>query len=213
MLLCILLGFAATVHCDELAPDAHIWAQRIRSHFRHFPTAEFASNPFYGGMFEPSCRQLQGTLRFEPWILGAHLQQPDENLFYRNLYLSVRKLATPADAIALWRRAAELNVGASSLPPCSAAYHNEVLIQAGLWLFRLDGTCNQMKSLLVYEVADLVEIIRVAGLEPSPAIVLDRCGNVDVTIVPLAGVLADAQKTVKIYDHVLPRDRERAKHR
>lgn len=203
-------------------PEAAEWVERFRSYYRHYDSFEASSGPYYGGTFEPNCHPrspFMGKLQFEPWTLGVHLKHHDENLFFKHLYLAVRKLREPQDVIALFKAAKQKHnitglLDTSSNPDasaCSASYHYEVVIQSGPYVIAFDGTCNQMGTVFPYEVADVIDLLRSAGLPVAPELVYNRCGAIEINVTATDGIVAESKKRRKLYDHVLPQDREAAK--
>ena len=201
LLLPLLIVPFSVAQADETEADR--WQKGIRSYYRHYKTIEVMPSGLR--TFSPCRNDTEKEFEFEPWTLWLRLSETDtdENLFYKHFRIGVRKVARGVDVVALYEKAKRRG--------CPASYANEAVVQAGEYVFRLDATCGEMHSLLVYEVADLIDMIRSNGATPAARMIFDSCGNRDITVVPVDEVLQNGRKKRKFYGHQLPDDRDQKK--
>lgn len=214
LLCCGVLFAAPSQGRADATLESATWLQRIQDFYRHYDAVQLTDRPVYPGRFEPRCDVMKGRLTFEPWTISLHLQKRgrDKDLFYSDLYLAVRKLRGTQDAMAVFAEASKRSVrGNLDLPECMSSYHYDALIQAGQYLITVDASCSQLRTLFVYEVADVVRMLREAGLTVAACTVFNLCGVPELELVDTDWLLKEAKRPRRLYQHRLPDEREQVK--
>jgi hypothetical protein len=199
------LLLTAAAHAEPT--DGEAWTQRIRDHYRHFPSIEPVrqKSPWPDAIVLHCGAEKPRKLAVEPWGVQLRLKRPRKNLFFDWFDLTVRKLADPGtSALASYRAVAGRECHAAS-------YAFEAILQTGPYLVTMNATCTQMKTLFPYEVADLLELVRAAGFGTPTELVYDRCGQPELSLARPEEIIAEARKQRRVYEHTLPSDRETAK--
>lgn len=231
----LLLASLPRAAVGDEPPAATAWLARLRQYYvphrdlRGGVSLEAPSN------LVPSCRSdapgapykpWDEGFEFEPWSVGASVHFADENLFFKNLMISIGRLRADGDLIARWEKAAKRKgkgvahapdshgePDAVELPPpCPAMKSYMALLQVGRDVLRVDASCDDMKSLYPYELADLFEVATAGGEKPNAKMVVDYCGDMEIRIDDSASLATLKNKKRKTYgDHLMPDDREALK--
>ncbi|HEY3358687.1 MAG TPA: hypothetical protein VGQ83_35895 [Polyangia bacterium] len=199
-----LLARAAPAGAEPPPPGVAEWQAHLETFYRHYKRVVVAleRGPEEPATCDPKDRLLK-QLKLEPWRLQATLVPRDPKLF-AEAAITVRRLRSGVDAMALYKRAARR----PAPHECWVSKATHVVAQLGPWLVELQVGCRA-GALWFYEAADFLELLtrRDADTPPPASLVVSHCGMGVIAFQPAAAVRDEGRKPRRLWGRAFPEAR------